>query len=427
MKALIVEPSRVYRLLLHEFLYGFSISHEEVSTGAAALTALSSNKVDLVVVAMNLVDMTAVTLAKQIKTISGMEDSQIVVITGEQEQSKLAKMKTIDVNYVCQRNELPKFKDILMELTKGHLTIAQITGQILYIEDHLTLANMTKDILQQMGLVVDHHKTAEDGLLHFESADYDLVLLDIFLPGDKDGIAMIEEIRARTDEKQLTPILAMSAMTKFSQKIHALQVGANDFISKPVIQAELIARVKNLVVARQLFIKMVSQQQLLEQLAMTDQLTGLYNRHYLNAAIQPALNLAKRHRYALCLVMIDLDKFKYINDTFGHEVGDEVLVNIASVLQKNCRLEDIAIRLGGDEFLLVLPHCEQRQAQKIANRICVEVSNINCSAAEVKVAASFGVSSTEQGGFIFKALLNLADQTAYQAKAQGGNTVHCFE
>ncbi|NQY48031.1 MAG: diguanylate cyclase [Colwellia sp.] len=427
MKALIVEPSRVYRLLLHEFLYGFSISHEEVSTGAAALTALSSNKVDLVVVAMNLVDMTALTLAKQIKTISGMEDSQIVVITGEQEQSKLAKMKTIDVNYVCQRNELPKFKDILMGLTKGHLTIAQITGQILYIEDHLTLANMTKDILQQMGLVVDHHKTAEAGLLHFESANYDLVLLDIFLPGDKDGIAMIEEIRARTDEKQLTPILAMSAMTKFSQKIHALQVGANDFISKPVIQAELIARVKNLVVARQLFIKMVSQQQLLEQLAMTDQLTGLYNRHYLNAAIQPALNLAKRHSYALCLVMIDLDKFKYINDTFGHEVGDEVLVNIASVLQKNCRLEDVAIRLGGDEFLLVLPHCEQRQAQKIASRICVEVSNINCSAAEVKVAASFGVSSTEPGGYIFKKLLNLADKSVYKAKALGGNTVDFLE
>lgn len=101
---------------------------------------------------------------------------------------------------------------------------------------------------------------------------------------------------------------------------------------------------------------MIGQQQALERLAMTDQLTGLYNRHYLNAVIQPVLSLAKRRSYALCLVMIDLDKFKYTNDIFGHEVGDE--------------------------FLLVLPQREQRQAQQIANRICVDVSNINCSAVQ---------------------------------------------
>ncbi|KGJ96820.1 diguanylate cyclase [Colwellia psychrerythraea] len=427
MKALVVEPSRVYRLLLNEFLYGYSISYEEVSTGDAALTELTNNKVDLVIVAMNLVDMTALTLAKQIKVISGMENCKIVVITGEQDQNKLAEMKIFEVNYVCQRNELPKLKDILTELTKNSLAVVQVPGRILYVEDHLTLANMTKEILQQMGLTVDHHKTAEDALLQFESTAYDLVLLDIVLPGKKDGIAMIEEIRAKTDGKALTPILAMSATIKTSQKIHALQVGANDFIIKPVIQAELIARVKNLVVARQLFIKMISQQQKLEQLAMTDQLTGLYNRYFLNSFNKKALSLAKRHKYPLSFIMIDLDKFKYINDTFGHEQGDEVLVNIAAVLQKSCRLEDIAVRLGGDEFLVVLPHCSLVEATKKANLLCAKVHAIQASKSTVVVAASFGISSTEQGSFNYKALFDLADQAAYQAKAQGGNTVHFLQ
>ena len=160
---------------------------------------------------------------------------------------------------------------------------------------------------------------------------------------------------------------------------------------------------------------------------MTDQLTGLYNRYFLNTFIEKALSIAKRHKYPLSIFMIDLDKFKHINDAFGHEQGDEVLVNIAAVLQKNCRLEDIAVRLGGDEFLVVLPHCSQEQAINKAHDICDKIHAIEASRAEVVVSASFGVSSTEQGSFNYKALFDLADQAAYQAKSQGGNTVHCLK
>ena len=166
---------------------------------------------------------------------------------------------------------------------------------------------------------------------------------------------------------------------------------------------------------------------MLEQLAMTDQLTGLYNRYFLNSFIDKALSLAKRHKHPLSLFMIDLDKFKYINDTFGHEQGDEVLVDIASVLQQSCRLEDIAVRLGGDEFLVVLPHCSLEQAIIKANEICTKIHAIETSREEVVVAASFGVSSTDQGSFNYKSLFDLADQADYQSKEQGGNTVNSVE
>jgi len=427
MKALVVEPSKMYQSLFNEFLNGFSISHHMVTTAKEALAELTNEQVDVVIIAMNLVDSIATELASQIKSQPVNAETIIIVMTGEQHTEKLQQMKTAQVNHICQRQDLNQLKDILTQLTRNDLSISQVSGHILYIEDHLTLANMTMDVLKQMGLTFDHCCSAEQGVILFEENNYDLVLLDIILSGEKDGIEMIREVRARQDDKKLTPMLAMSATTKASERIHALKVGANDFIVKPIIQAELAVRVKNLIVARQLHLKIISQQQALERLAMTDQLTGLYNRYFLNSFIEKALSLAKRHKYPLSIIMIDLDKFKHINDTFGHEQGDEVLVKISSELQKSCRLEDIAVRLGGDEFLVVLPHCGEQDVINKANAICQKVNAIEASHADVVVAASFGVSSTEQGTFNYKALFDLADQAAYQSKAQGGNCVCCLE
>ncbi len=423
MKALVVEPSKMYQLLLNEFLNGFSISHEVVTTGEAALIELVKDPVDFIIIAMNLSDTLATTLAWQIKSQKNLANTVIIIITGEQDQSKLIEMNTADVDHICQRHDVIQLKEILRQLTQNDLTFSQVSGNVLYIEDHLSVANMTMDIFKHMGLTFEHSNSAEQGLVLFEEHNYDLVLLDIVLAGKKDGIEMIEEIRMRNDDKQLTPILALSGSSKASDRINALKVGANDFITKPVLQAELAVRTKNLIVARQLHLKIISQQQALEKLAMTDQLTALYNRYFLNSFIDKALSLAKRHKHSLSLFMIDLDKFKYINDTFGHEQGDEVLVKIAAVLQQNCRLEDIAVRLGGDEFLVVLPHCPQDQAIIKANEICAKIHAIETTQVEVVVAASFGVSSTDQGSFDYKTLFDLADQAVYQAKAQGGNTV----
>ena len=427
MKALVVEPSKMYQSLLKEFLNGYSISYTLVSTGDDALAELNKESVDIIISAMSLADTSATELAQQIKSQVIFVQTPFVIMTGEQDKNKLQQMKTLDVNYVCQRHDVNQLKNILSELTQHDLTFSKVSGHVLYIEDHLSIANMTMDIFKQMGLTFEHSNSAEQGLELFDKSSYDLVLLDIVLAGKKDGIEMIEEIRGRDDDKSLIPILALSGTSKSSERINALKVGANDFITKPVLQAELAVRTKNLIVARQLYLKIISQQEVLEQLAMTDQLTGLYNRYFLNSFIDKALSLAKRHKHPLSLFMIDLDKFKYINDTFGHEQGDEVLVDIASVLQQSCRLEDIAVRLGGDEFLVVLPHCSLEQAIIKANEICTKIHAIETSREEVVVAASFGVSSTDQGSFNYKSLFDLADQADYQSKEQGGNTVNSVE
>ncbi|MBU2894650.1 diguanylate cyclase [Colwellia sp. D2M02] len=421
MKALIVDSSKTYRALLKEFLYGYSIIPEEVTSGAEALKACESNDFGLVCVSMQLSDMLGVELAHQLK--SRQSNAFIIILSSETEQGKLDKMHTADINAVCQKMDITELKKTLAHISEGELVVCESSGHVLYVEDHLTLANMTMEILAQMGLTVEHFTSADESIEAFANNHYDLVLLDIILPGDRDGIDVIQAIRARSDEKKSIPILAISSISNSYERIRALKVGANDFITKPVLQAELAVRVKNLIDTRHLYQQVILQKKELEKIAMTDQLTGLFNRYYLHLAIRKSLSQVKRHAHPLSLIMIDLDKFKYINDNFGHEQGDDVLLKVAGVLQKNCRLEDTAVRLGGDEFLLVLPNCSKQEAIQKAEMIRALIKQLNVNHDEVNISGSFGVSSTEQDVFDYKALFNLADKAAYQAKSSGGNAV----
>ncbi len=421
MKTLVVEPSKTYRLLLNEFLHGFAINPQEVIDGTTAIASINENHYDLICIAMYLPDMQGVDLAKKIKKIRGFENSIIIIFSSEQCQEKLAKMKTAQVNYICQKMALDELKTLFAHLTQDELVSYDGTGHILFIEDHLTQAKVTMAMLAEMGLTFEHFTSAEAGLEAFESHDYDLVLLDIVLAGKKDGVDFIEEVRVRQDDKMFTPILAISASLNDSQRIHTLKVGASDFINKPFIQAELAARLNNMLLTQRLYQQVKLQKQALEQMAMTDQLTGLYNRHFLMPYIKKALSAAQRYNNPLSIVMIDLDKFKCINDELGHGAGDKLLCDIATILKENCRSEDAAIRLGGDEFLLVLPHCSLEQTKFKTETLRQAITELPSS--NRQISASFGLSSTEQNDFDFEALFSMADAAVYQAKMKGGNNI----
>jgi len=423
MKTLVVEPSKTYRLLLNEFLNGFSINPQEVLDGAAAMHDIENHQYDLICIAMNLPDMKGVELAKKIKETVGYENCTVIIFSSELNQEKLAQAKTPQVNYICQRMALDKLKTLFAKLTQDEVISYEGKGHILFIEDHITQAKVTIAMLEEMGITVEHCTSAEAGIEALEKNNYDLVLLDIVLEGKKDGIDFIEDIRATQDENMLIPILAISASLSDSQRIRALKVGANDFINKPFIQAELAARLKNMLLTQQLYQQVNEQKKTLEKMAMTDQLTGLYNRHFLMPFVNKALTAAKRYNHPLSIVMIDLDKFKLINDKLGHGVGDQLLCDISQILNDNCRNEDAAIRLGGDEFLLVLPHCSLEQA-KYKTQIFKDAIK-ELPPADFRTSASFGISSTECGSFDFESLFSLADAAAYQAKMKGGDEI-CY-
>jgi len=418
---LIIEPSKTYSLLLEELLRGYSVTPIIVSNTQDALVELKNDTFDFICISMQLTDMTGILLSTKIKSDEKNKNPLTIILSSETDTNKFPKITKNEANYICQKMDIDSLKSLFSSLTKNEIIKCDRSGHVLYVEDHLSVANMTIEILKQMGLSITHYIDADTALAAFEATDFDLVLLDIILPGNKNGIEVIKSIRARADEKSLIPILALSGKLNSTQRIDALKKGANDFITKPVIQAELAARVNNLVLAHHLYLQVKQQQHALEQVAMTDHLTGLYNRHFLMPFVEKALMLAKRQHHNVSLVMIDLDNFKPINDQLGHDAGDEVLIAVANILKASTRVEDIAVRLGGDEFLMVLPYCNLAQAKEKAESIRKKIEQITIKSASV--SASFGVSSSQDTCFEFNELLATADKTVYLAKKYGRNRV----
>ena len=165
----------------------------------------------------------------------------------------------------------------------------------------------------------------------------------------------------------------------------------------------------------------------IKQLAITDELTGLYNFRYIKNRLEEEVKRAQRFKHPLALIMADIDHFKEFNDAYGHLEGNEVLQNIAGILQLNVRVVDIVARFGGEEFIIILPEANKKEAHKIAERIRIKVEDYNFinkkSHPNEKVTLSLGVTSCFQESITPQGLIYKVDQALYQAKRKGRNRV----
>ena len=272
-----------------------------------------------------------------------------------------------------------------------------------------------------MGMSVEHHTSAGSAYNAFISNKYDLVLTDLVLEGDETGRNLVQKIRVDTAYDNV-PIIVISGLESSSHRIDLLKEGANDYVSKPVINDELMVRVQNLIKTKKLIDYVNEQQDHLRELAMKDQLTGLYNRHFLMEVGPKRIKEAYRHEYGLSLLMIDLDRFKWINDNHGHAVGDEVLSEVGALLKNHCRQDDLAARFGGEEFILILGHCDKDSANAKAEEIRLAIENLK--PASLDLTASIGVASLENDSEEDLAgLFARADEAVYQSKEKGRNQV----
>ena len=164
----------------------------------------------------------------------------------------------------------------------------------------------------------------------------------------------------------------------------------------------------------------------INELMRTDPLTGLANRRHLNEQLAQLISLGLRHHDSFSLIMADIDKFKSVNDTWGHDQGDLVLKEFAAIMKKQCRQEDLPARFGGEEFLILLPRTDLKQATIIAERIRIHLESALPLGAEWPVTASFGIARfAEQDDQ--DSLLKKADLALYQAKEGGRNQTRVFE
>ena len=272
------------------------------------------------------------------------------------------------------------------------------------------------------GYEAAHFKNADDALAAFREQNFDLVLTDLILEGNKTGQVMIREILEMPGRHCEVPILAMSGLNDARRRVELLNSGVSDYIQKPVLDEELLARVKNLIRMRHLLDQVEKQRAHMRELAMIDQLTKLYNRHFLMDMGPRKIAEAMRHRFKLSLLVIDIDHFKNINDTYGHATGDTVLAKIACVLNESCRNEDLAARFGGEEFVIILMHCNENDALNKAEQIRKQIAATPFD--NFSVTASIGVVCLPDGcNCDFKNLFEQADAALYKAKQNGRDRV----
>lgn len=240
----------------------------------------------------------------------------------------------------------------------------------------------------------------------------DLILLDIDMPG-MDGYEVCTILKSSLATASI-PIIFVTAKSEVHEEEKGLELGAVDYITKPISPAIVAARVKT-------HIMLKLQHDKLQDMAMHDQLTGLYNRYFLLADANIKVAKSKRHHYSLSVLMMDIDHFKVINDNHGHAIGDEVLKAVAGCLSIEKRKEDVLARFGGEEFVLLLDHCEIAEAEIKAEKLRAAIEAMQPSGLNVTVSIGVAQLNPQESAFIDP--LKRADEALYMAKAQGRNCV----
>ncbi|MBA53795.1 MAG: diguanylate cyclase response regulator [Pseudomonadales bacterium] len=420
MRAIIIDISKSLSVLLNQHMASHQIKSLTLTKGKEALEMLKRARCDLVVISMYLEDMEGTEFVEALRKLDNQADTHVVMLTTEENRDILGRAMKAGVNELFPKQKV----DAVLE----HIThwvqktrLKTTTGNILYVEDNQSTALVVSEVLKNSGYSVKQVANGLAALELMENNVFDLLLVDYILEGDMTGLEVVKTLRTRTSAIEC-PILMLSGQESEQVKVEILRSGANDYLSKGASRDEMLARISNLIRTKRLFEQVQYQQQKLQHLAMTDQLTGLHNRHYLFEAAPQKLSEAQRHKFPVALIIVDLDKFKQINDEHGHASGDRVLKEAAQLLRKQCRKEDIVARFGGEEFVILLSHCDQRQALEKAESIRCALQNLN--PIQLKVTGSFGVACCQQGTHAsFNDLFSDADTAVYQAKHNGRNRV----
>jgi diguanylate cyclase (GGDEF)-like protein len=295
---------------------------------------------------------------------------------------------------------------------------------VLVVDDSAIARKLVEHALPQNEYAIISAKTGSQALDLYREHRPGLVITDWLMP-DLSGIELCERIRSEFADS-FTYIIILTAESEKAKVVTGLKAGADEYLTKPFDSAELRARTE---VGRrivELHRELEAKNRLLEQLALTDVLTGLPNRRAIEEWARRQLSGALRHDFSFWVIMSDLDQFKLINDTCGHDAGDVVLKKFADTLKANSRHSDICGRIGGDEFLIVITHVDEEGVRLAIERMRqqIELQTFTFGAQEVGVSASFGIAGFRHGQTIdFDRLVTQADGALYSAKRLGRNRV----
>lgn len=299
-----------------------------------------------------------------------------------------------------------------------------MTQTVLAIDDSPEIHQLLKVRLKNLDVELAHADCGFDGFDQAMASNPDLILLDVMMP-DASGFDICRKLKATTETRNI-PVIFLTGASDVDQKVLGFDVGAVDYIQKPFDSAELNARVRAALRTKRF-------QDMLAQRAMIDGLTGLWNRAHFDQRMHEEVAAAARYDRPMSLIMMDVDKFKNLNDNHGHPFGDEVLQAVGDVLQDSARTSDWPCRYGGEEFGLILRETDLDGAIIMAERVREEIESLQLrnKAQLVPVTSSFGVVSStlcmNPCDLSSRWMIESADRALYAAKEGGRNCVRTAE
>ena len=420
------------------------------SDGMEALDICANDRIDVVLLDVMMPGIDGFEVCRRLKADPATQHIPVVMVTAlDQTADRIRGLEAgaddfltkpvNDLQLMTRVKSLARLKALVDELRLRAATTRNIG-----IEELLSRRGATSDAPSTVLLVEDRAGTAERiarmlrgrcaitmatdpqaSVLQAAEGGFDCVVISTALAG-YDPLRLCAQLRA-LDRTRFVPIILLAGEGEEGRLVRAMEMGVNDYLIRPIDQHELIARLATQVRRKRYSDHLRASLAETIEMAVTDALTGLNNRRYLDSHLATLFERARGRRRPLSVMIADIDRFKSINDTYGHDVGDMVLREFAGRLRKSVRGVDLACRMGGEEFVVVMPDTDAATAEKVAERIRAQTAQQRFATGRgdetIEVTVSMGVASMARGADSIEALMKRADVALYQAKNGGRNRV----
>ncbi|HTI85357.1 MAG TPA: PleD family two-component system response regulator [Alphaproteobacteria bacterium] len=450
-RVLIVDDIPTNLRLLEAKLTAEYFSVQSAQSGAAALQLAENDPPDIILLDVMMPEMDGFEVCRRLKTNPRTAAIPVVMVTALSDTEDRVKgleagaddflTKPVnDLTLFARVRSLVRLKMAMDEWQSREATCDRFglpveqhkididddpKGRILVVEpDRYTLEKIAQTLEAHGHFVVTAGGAAEGEQLLASEASFDLVISALYL-GDSDGLRFCSQMRSRPQMRRL-PVLLLLGQEELGGLVKGFDIGINDYLFRPIDSNELRARVRTQVRRKRYQDGLQDTYQRSLAMALTDGLTGLYNRRYFEAHLESTITRARTGGNEVSLLMMDLDHFKKINDTHGHATGDCVLKEVAHRLSHGIREVDLVARIGGEEFVVVMPDSTDGIGVKVADRLRLAVASTPFEtpppAGALSVTVSVGVAVVGVGESGADALRR-ADEALYRAKSQGRNRV----
>ncbi len=419
-------------------------------SGAEALTICERAECDLVLLDVMMPDMDGFEVCRRLKTNTVTHHIPVVMVTALDQPSDRVRgleagaddflTKPIpEPALIARVRSLTRLKMVTDELRMRALTSRDIGiespereavadtgrgGRVLIVDDRpASYERVAAMLAKEQSVEVE--ADPNEALFRAADGDYDLLIVSLGLE-NFDALRLCSQLRS-LDRTRNVPILAITEPDNSARMLRGLEIGVNDYLMRPIDKNELLARARSQIRKRRYAERLRDNVQISIEMAITDGLTGLFNRRYMENHLGTLVEQAGARGKPLAVLALDIDHFKSINDTYGHDAGDDVLRDFAMRIKRSIRGIDLACRCGGEEFIVVMPETDMAVAMTVAERlrrrIATEPFAISEGTRTIPVTLSIGIAALRGRDDTPASLLKRADQALYRAKRDGRNRV----